>query len=678
MNFWMKKASTYLGVAALLVAFCLGVMVFAISRKLPDVDTLTTYIPAQTTKIYSEDGIVLAELHQEENRVVIPIEQISPILQKTVIALEDTDFYSHHGINLKGMGRALVKDILHGSFVEGASTLTQQLARNLFLTKHKTMSRKVAEIVLAIQIERRYTKTEILEMYLNQVYWGHNAYGIESASQMYFGKHSKDLSLAESSILVGMLKGPEIYSPFKDFQRSKERQKVVLNRMAKLHIITPDQAREAYAEPLILAERKRSRFKAPYFTAYIVNKLVSMYGEEDTYTSGMKVYTTVDYPLQMKAADIVNQYVGSSQQNQLVNGHEYGGLNVSQAAILAIDPRTGYIRALQGGVDFTQNEFNRCVQAKRQPGSAFKPFVYLAGLEKGLSPSSIIEDTPVSFHTYSGLYSPQNYTKTFQGPVTLRRALEQSINIVAIKITNMVGPKNVVRVARELGIVSPLQPVLSLPLGANEVNMLELTSAYCVLANGGVKVETTGITRIDDRNGSPLLKHQIKEERVFDQNLIAMLVDMMRGVITNGTGKNAQLSRPVAGKTGTTSDYRDAWFVGFVPQLVCSTWVGNDDNSKMHEVTGGFIPALMWRDFMIEALKAVPPEEFPAPNGLSRRFNDDVESTPDDGTAFERPASDAAVTDNTSTEAGPDATQKLNPMKQKKEREGVIDFFNNR
>ena len=592
------------------------------SENFPKIDDLNTYIPPETTKIYAQNGEILGELHKEENRILIPIEKISPILQKTVIALEDTDFYKHKGINIRSIMRALYRDILARKFVEGGSTLTQQLARNLFLTKQKKIVRKLSEMILAIQIERKYTKMEILEMYLNEVYWGHNAYGIESASRMYFNKTSTDLTLSESAVLVGMLKGPELFSPFRNYSRCKARQKVVLTRMKKLGLITDEMLTKAYETPLELADRKKFKYKAPFFTTYIVKQLIEQFGEETIYTSGLKVYTTLDYKLQTKAQDVVKKYVEKSQKPHWIKGEKVASLNISQAAILLLEPETGYIKTMQGGVDFKVNEFNRCYQAKRQPGSAFKPFVYLAALKNGFSPGTFIDDAPVTFNTIEGPYSPLNYTLKYNGLLPMRKALEKSINVVAIKLNALVGPKAVVAAAQSVGIDSPLKPVLSLPLGALEVNMLELTKAYSTLANSGRVVEPTGITRIEDRYGNVLYEHRIKDKKVVDSNVIAALVDMMTGVINFGTGKNARLPRPVAGKTGTTTDYKDAWFVGFVPQLVCSVWVGNDDNSPMNNMTGGWYPAMMWREFMKEALQNVPAQRFvKAKNLIKRRID---------------------------------------------------------
>lgn len=675
-----KKLAMVITVVGVIGCIIGGAVVFTINRNLPSVDGIATYIPAETTKIYSADEVILAELHREENRILIPIEKISPILQKTVIAMEDTDFYEHHGINIKGILRALWVDIRAGAFVQGGSTLTQQLARHLYLYKQKKLVRKIAEMILAIKIERKYTKTEILEMYLNQVYWGHNSYGIESASQMYFGKRASELTLAESAALVAMLSAPEHFSPFRNYARCKQRQKQVLDRMQAIGLIDEAQVEDAFNEELVLAQRKKHRYKAPFFTSHVVEQLIEMYGEESTFTSGMKVYTTLDYGLQQKAEEIVKKYVELGNKPYWIKGEKVPSLNYQQGAILSIDPRTGYIKVMQGGVDFKENEFNRTTQAIRQPGSAFKPFVYLAALEKGFSPGSIIEDGPVTFNTIEGPYQPLNYNLKFSGKLPISRALERSVNVVAVKLNDWVGPSNVVDVAKRIGITSPLKPILSLPLGANEVTMLELMSTYMVFANGGIKVEPTAILRIEDRDGIPLYKHSIKEKKVYDANLIATLVEMMEGVVNYGTGRGAKLPRPIAGKTGTTSDYKDAWFFGFVPQLVTATWVGNDDNTPMINVTGGWMPSAMWREFMKEALSDVPAQGFPKPKGLvTRKVNWDTglitsRHTPEDARVsllkywsgkepvdFDQPGSTEIV--------------QSEDEEKKKEDENILDFF---
>ena len=613
----LSKLMLVFSAIIIITSSALGLYLYNLSKSLPDVDSLNTYIPYETTKIYANNGkVILAELHREENRVQIPLKQISPQLKEAVIALEDTAFYTHKGINIKGLMRATLKNIQAGRFKEGGSTLTQQLARNVFLTKRKKIERKLQELILAIKIEKKFTKPEILEMYLNEVYWGHNAYGIESASKLYFGKSANELNLAEACGLVGMLKGPELYSPFKNMKGFKRRQAVVINRMKHLKLLSATQAKEAKAAEIVLADRKKHKYKAPFFTSYIVKQLIEMYGEESTYTSGMKVYTSLDYTLQEHAESVVRQYVEIGQKPAWIKGERVDNLNFTQGAMMAVDPRTGHIKALQGGVDFVSNEFNRCIQSKRQPGSSFKPFVYLTALKKGFSPGFIMDDAPIAYNTIEGVYEPQNYSLKFRGRMPLVKALERSVNVVAVKLNDLVGPENVVSTARKLGISSPLKPVLSLPLGANEVTMLELVESYMVLANRGIKVKPVSILKIEDRDGVILYKHKLKEEKVYDSNLIAILVDMMKNVVNYGTGRGAKLPRPMAGKTGTTSDYKDAWFAGFVPQLVCVTWVGNDDNTPMHNVTGGWIPARMWKSFMIKALSKTKAQAFPRPKGL--------------------------------------------------------------
>ncbi len=616
---FLKKLALFSVICTVFGALALSIFVYIIAQDLPDVEKISTYIPAETTKIYSEDSVILAELHLEENRIRIPIEKISPILQKAVIAVEDSNFYKHHGLDFKGIARALYVDIKAGAFVQGGSTLTQQLARNLFLNRRRKLSRKVAEAILAVQIERKYTKTEILEMYLNQVYWGHNAYGIEAACKLYFDKHALDLTLGESAMLVGLLTGPELYSPIRSFRLAKNRQKTVLRSMEKRDLISYEERVEAYNADIQIAERKRFRHKAPYFTAYIIKQLIEMYGEESVYTSGLKVFTTLDYTLQAHGEKVVKKWVEYGQTPKWVRGKKVPSLNYQEAALLSIDPRSGYIKTMVGGYDFKKNEFNRTTLAKRQPGSAFKPFIYLTALEKGFSPGSIIDDSPVTFNTIEGPYSPQNYTQEYLGPIPLRKALEKSVNGVSIKLNYLIGPEHMMNTAKKIGIKAPLKPILSLPLGAMETTMIDLAAAYGVFANKGYRSEPTGIVRIEDRDGTVLFQHNVKNEKVFDKNLIATLVEMMRGVVNYGTGKGAKLPRPIAGKTGTTSDYRDAWFVGFVPQIVTAAWVGNDDNSPTYKITGGWVPARMWREYMIEALKGVPAQNFQSPRGLVQR-----------------------------------------------------------
>lgn len=604
---FLKKLLLYVTIFAVSLLLILIVYLLFLINTLPDVRVISNIVPNQTTKIYSADGIILAELHQEENRITVPYSKISDTMKKSVVALEDARFYKHHGVDPVGIFRAIAVNVVKGGRIQGASTITQQLARHLFLTKKKKYSRKIAEMVLAVKIERHYTKEEILHMYLNQVYWGHNCYGIESASQQYFGKNASSLTAAESAMLVGMLQAPELYSPYRNTETTMKRKDVVLKRMFDIGLLNRQQYLDAKNEEIEIAPRKKLKYKAPYFTQEVIKILINMYGEEEAYNGGLKVYTPIIWEMQKAAEEAVNWAVSESIKQKL----EY-----NQAAVLALDPRTGYIVTMVGGHDFLNNQFNKTIQAYRQPGSAFKPFVYLTALSKKLSPGIILEDAPITFNTLEGPYAPQNYDMDFEGKMPMRKALEKSINVVAIKLVDMVTPESVADTAKKFGITSPILPVLSMALGSQEVSMLELTSAYGGFATGGLLAKPIMIKRIEDRNGVVLFNAKVETKRVYEQNLVYALVEMMKGIVDYGTGRNAKLPRPIAGKTGTTTDYKDAWFVGFVPQLVCATWVGNDDNTPMNKVVGGYIPALMWKQYMMTALKNVPRLDFPYASGL--------------------------------------------------------------
>jgi penicillin-binding protein 1A len=583
------------------------IYIFFLLRTLPDVKSIANFVPNETTKIFSADGVILAELHQEENRITVPYSQISDTIKKSVVALEDARFYKHHGIDPIGIFRAVVVNLAKGGKIQGASTITQQLARHLFLTRQKKYTRKIAEMLLAIQIERHYTKEEILNMYLNQVYWGHNAYGIESASQKYFDKNASKLTVAESALLVSMLQAPELYSPYRNLETTIKRKDLVLKRMNELNLISRQQYLTSKEEEIIIAPRSKVKYKAPYFVQEVIKQLIAMYGEEETYNGGLNVYTPIIWEMQKTAEDAVEWAISQSIRQKL---------EFTQGAILALDPRTGYVVTMVGGHDFLNNQFNKTIQANRQPGSAFKPFAYLAALDKRLSPGSIVDDAPITYNTLEGPYSPTNYNKEYSGKMPLRKALEKSINVIAIKIVDLVKPEAVIEIARKFGLTTPLKPVLSISLGSQEVTMMEITSAYGAMATGGELATPIMIQRIEDRNGVTLYNNRVQKKKIFNQNVVYALVEMMKGVVDFGTGRNAKLPRPIAGKTGTTSDYRDAWFIGFVPQLVAAAWVGNDDNTQMNKVVGGYIPALMWRQFMISALKNVPRTDFPSPRGL--------------------------------------------------------------
>jgi penicillin-binding protein 1A len=589
------------------VAGSVGGLALSLS-KLPDVGMLQSYVPPETTKIYDAHGHLIANVHGEENRVVIPLHDIPKSVQHAVIAMEDTDFYFHYGVNPKGITRALLVNVAEGNAVEGASTLTQQLAKNLFLEPAKSLPRKISEAWLAIQIEHHYSKAQILEMYLNQVYWGHNAYGIEAAALNYFGKSTRKLNLAESAMLAGILRGPELYSPYRNVTGAKRLQKLVLERMVIAGYINSKQAKEATTTPLHYPGSSSYAYKVPYFTAHLIADLIKKYGENMVLKGGLRVQSTLDLDLQLKAETMLREAV---EKNIVYNIH--------QAALVAVEPKTGFVRALVGGTDFRKYKFNRAVQALRPPGSTFKPFVYLTALSAGFSPGTIIVDEPVSLPSGPGVYySPSNYDHTFRGPITMRQALEKSVNIVAVKLGYNVGVRRVIKTAQALGITTKMGENLSLPLGTSEVTPFEMADAYATLANDGMRNPATMVIKIQDRNGRIIEDNRPHPQRVYDAEPIRLLINMMQGVIQHGTGVEANIDRPAAGKTGTTSDARDVWFSGFTPDLACTVWMGNDDNSRLtYGSTGGGICAPLWAHFMRYALRNTKPHAFKEPSNTT-------------------------------------------------------------
>lgn len=611
-----KKGGKYnLVLAGILLGVLAGAgILFYLIHQLPSVESLVSYLPSESTIIFSYDGKILARVHKEENRQMVSLTNISPYFINAVIATEDPTFYSHHGLDFRSIIRAGIKNFAYGRVVEGGSTITQQLARNLFLTKRKTIARKLGEALLAMQLERRYTKEEILELYLNQVYLGHNAYGIESAAILYFGKKAADLDLAESAMIAGLIRGPEIYSPYRNYYNAKLRQIHVLNKMLEHNYINEMEGKAAALEKISFSPKNLKRMGeiAPYFISYMIQDLIKKYGEEMIYHGGLKVYTTLDPAMQAAAEDTITRFVSEE-------GSKY---NFSQAALVSLDPRTGYIKAMVGGADFYESKFNRVLQAKRQPGSSFKPFIYAAAVQQGLSPGTILEDIPTTFQVWPnrwnpfGTWTPKNFDEKFRGPVTMRYALEKSLNIPSIKLLERVGIQNAIDLAHKMGIQSHLEPGLSLTLGASEITLFEITSAYGVLANNGIRVEPTAIIKIENRDGAILYEHDIRETRVMDSNVAAVTVDMMKGVMTRGTGVRGQISRPAAAKTGTTQDFKDAWFIGFVPQLVTGVWVGNDDNTPMEGVAEVAVCPRIWKTYNQIALANQPVINFPRPEGL--------------------------------------------------------------
>ncbi|BCL38856.1 transglycosylase domain-containing protein [Nostoc sp. MS1] len=590
-----------------------GLVGLAISfRNLPDVRQLRNFFPSETTYIYDIKGKLLAGVHGEANREVVPLDKISPNLKRAVLASEDSHFYYHHGINPTGVGRAVVTNLVAGGVKEGGSTVTMQLVKNLFLTRKRAFTRKLAEAVLAIRLEQILTKDQIFEMYLNQVYWGHNNYGVQTAARTYFNKSAENLTIAESAMMAGLIQAPEEFSPFASMKMAKQKQKEVLGRMLELNWITQQEYDDALKEEIKLGRIRSFQGSAlPYVTNTVAQELAKKFGRDTLLKGGMRVQTTIDADFQIMAEETVKKWHESLLSQ---------GLNKNQLALVSIDPRTHFVKALVGGVDSKASEFNRATQAQRQPGSSFKPFVYYTAFASGrFTPDSIIDDSPVSYRDGNGWYYPRNYDGSFKGSMPIRMALAQSRNIPVIKIGKAVGMNKVIETCRTLGIMSPMEPVTSLPLGAIGVTPLEMASAYATFANYGWQSPPTVIARITDSSGNVLLDNTPKPQLVLDPWAAAAIIDTMRSVITEGTGKGAAIDRPAAGKTGTTSSEKDIWFVGTVPQLTTAIWVGRDDNRQLASgATGGGMVTPIWRDFMTKALKGVPVENFKSPSQFTR------------------------------------------------------------
>jgi 1A family penicillin-binding protein len=613
----IKVASgTVLGLTLLSSAVMAGGLVgLAISfRNLPDVRLLRSYAPTETSYIYDVKGKLLSSLHGEANRQVVQLDQISPQLKRAVLAIEDSHFYYHHGINPNSIGRALWVNWRSGGVVEGASTLTMQLVKNIFLSHERKFSRKLAEVVLAVRVEQIFTKDEILEMYLNNIYWGHNNYGVQTAAESYFNKPASQLNLAEGAMMAGLIQAPEAYSPFINYQFAKQRQATVLARMRELGWISEQEEVAARQAKLSLGKPTAWRgSKLPYVTDAVIQELNDRFGRETTIKGGMRVQTTVDYPTQKIAEETIERAY-NNLRGRGIHAKEL------QMALVAVDPRTHFVKALVGGVDYDKSQLNRAIQSQRPPGSSFKPFVYYTAFASGkYTPDSVVNDAPVSFRDGSGYYTPKNYGGGYKGPMSIRTALSQSRNVPAVIVGRKVGLDKVIEVCRRLGIKSPLQAVTSLSLGAVGVTPLEMAGAYATFASNGWHSDPTIIVRVTDSRGNVLLDNTPKPKLVLDPWATASLTSVLQGVINGGTGKAAQLGRPAAGKTGTTDSERNVWFVGYVPQLATAVWVGDDANRALGKgITGGGYVAPIWRNFMSQALKNEPVEYFPAASKFPR------------------------------------------------------------
>jgi penicillin-binding protein 1A len=602
----------FLTLFAVLIGGSTGYIIFSL-WDLPEVNILEQFKPSITSRVYSDNNKLLAEFFLQ-NRTPVAFTDVPEMLIKALIATEDTRFYSHRGLDLRGIVRALYRNIKARKVVEGGSTLTQQLAKVLFLNPERSYSRKFKEMTLALRIEQRYTKQEILSFYLNQIYFGSGAYGVEAASQIYFGKHAKDLDIAECALLAGLPRSPKYYSPFKSPVSAARRRAYVLNRMVANGVITVSQADEAKKAPLPYESAAKLGGPATYFIEYVRQKVEERFGSSILYSGGLNIYTSVNDDLQNYAEQAVAEGI-----LKIESRHKRHSTSPLQAALLAIEPATGRIRAMVGGRDFRKSQFNRAWQALRQPGSAFKPVIYAAALDRGFGVSDILDDSPLTIKLDRNKnWSPENFSRTYQGKVTLRNALIQSLNVPTIRLLDEVGINDTIQYARKLGVTSTLNPYLSLALGSSDMTLAELTAAYAVFANHGISMGPVAILTITDNTGRVLYTNDALPKQSIKPEIAYLITDLLKGVIEHGTGwKARELARPVAGKTGTTNDYRDAWFIGYTPGLVAGVWVGYDDQTSIgFRETGARAALPIWLTFMKKAIDDRAPEDFVAPEGI--------------------------------------------------------------
>jgi len=648
----MKKYKKIIWIVSGFIIIITYLYVLNLIKELPSEEELKSFTPVLSTKIFDRNGELISELFTEK-RTWIEFKDIPNNLKLAVLAIEDHNFYHHWGINPKRILKAAIDNIIRHKVVTGGSTITQQLAKISFLTQKRTLKRKLKEFFLAIKLEHNLSKNEILEMYLNQVYFGKGAYGIQQATKIYFSKNVQELTLSESAMLAGLIRSPSYYSPIKNYDRATKRRNLVLKRMLQLGYISKEEYDQAISEPLIVGYYKIPSATAPYFVEYIREQLESEFPSELLYTGGLTIKTTLDLTLQKHAETILEQHL--TKIDKLIRSTE-----PVQAALFSMDVKTGQILTMVGGRDFRKTQFNRVTQALRQPGSAFKPIIFLAALEHGFTPTSILEDTPLVFYNngidwellstttdfsqldYSKLtklgisnqtefitnlnklkeknkiWIPENYKNQYHGKVILRRALELSLNSCAIRLTMELGPNLIIDYARKLGISTPLTNTYSISLGASEVIPIELVNVFNTFANNGVKVEPYGILEVRDKLGNLLKSYIPKETVVISAESAYLITNLLKGVVRNGTGKYAlNLGRTCAGKTGTTNNCTDAWFIGYTPDIISGVWVGFDIKKSLgRDATGGKLACPIWTDFMKLAVSSLPNKDFDKPDNI--------------------------------------------------------------
>lgn len=639
----------------LFIALCLVVFaglgfgyIFAAYQSLPAVGN--NMRPAVSSQVFDSHGRLITTLHSDQNRLPIDINKVPQNLQNAFIAAEDNRFYEHIGIDPIGIFRAIFANLTNRGIAQGGSTITQQLAKNAFLSQEQTLKRKIQEAMLALEIEHKYSKKEILEMYMNQIYFGQGAYGIQTAAKTYFNKDVNELTLTQCAMLAGLPKSPNYYSPFNNLNEAKKRKNVVLDQMVKYGYVSAAEAEDAKNQDLGLSKSHQSKEADEYasFIDYVSQQVAKKYGDDALYKEGLKIYTTMDVDKQHAAV--------RAMRNLPNNYTDENGLTQPQAAIVSIDPKTGHILAMVGGRG--QDSFNRASMAVRQPGSAFKPFVYLTALQHDMTPDTTMDDQPVTY----GNWSPKNAGGSYSGTMTLSDALAHSVNTIAVQLADQVGTKNIIANAKKMGITTldAKDDNLAMALGGltKGVTPLEMASAYGTFANKGVHVKPTAIVKILDRNGNVLedastLEKEETKTRVMSEREAYEMTTMLEGVIDHGTGTAAAIGRPAAGKTGTTDDNKDAWFVDYTPDIVTAVWIGDDTGShSLGEIYGGTIPAEIWKDYMSSATSDESGGDFSAPSGMERRKETTSSSSSSNSVRSddrEEPKKKSATTEKTTT-----------------------------
>ena len=594
-------------VGGIILAGMIALKLYLIS--LPPIKNLNSLKPNIVTTFCASDGEVIKTFaaYTYSN---VELKEVPEQLVKALIATEDKNFYKHQGYDMLGLARSMVANVLAGHVVQGASTITQQLARILFLSSEKTYTRKIKELILARRIEKTWSKDEILAMYLNNVYLGSGAYGVKGAAKIYFNKNLNELTLPEMALIAGLPQAPSVYSPYNNKKLAQKRRNQVLLRMYKMRYIDKETYDKAKQEPIVLSTIPimYATNKAPYFCDYVMKELQKMgFTEDEIVNGGFKIVTTLDYKAQIKANEAILKNLNAWGMNKDKN----------QAAVFSFNPIDGRILVYAGGKDYSKSQYDRVTQSQRPSGSAFKPFIYTAAIEKGYSPNDMIEDMPIKI----GNWTPRNYGNKYRGKIPLYTALMVSSNVCAARLMDEIGVRPVIQLSRVMGITTPIPYDYTIALGSHSVKLFEMTRAFGVFANGGYKVEPYAIERVESSRGTILYEaKKARTSKVLNINTAATMTAIMRTVITSGTGRAANIGKPAAGKTGTTDDSKDAYFIGFTPDVVTGVWVGNDDNSQMGGITGGTIPALIWKDVMQVATEPYGNADFEYPEVILNPF----------------------------------------------------------